>query len=62
MAEKYEPRVYKELEGKYLLLIKVLLENKEKYMRAAPLQDRTKNACDKNVVIRLEGMEEVRES
>lgn len=62
VAEKYEPRVYKELEEKYLLLIKVLLENKEKYMRAAPLQDRPKVACEKSVGIRLEGMEEVRES
>ena len=50
------------MEGKYLLLIKVLLENKEKYMRAAPLQDRNKGAGDKSAVIRVEEMEEVKES
>ena len=33
VAEKYEPRVYKELEEKYLVFIKILLENRYKYTR-----------------------------
>lgn len=33
VAEKYEPRVYKEMEEKYLVFVKVLLENLEKYTR-----------------------------
>ena len=33
VAEKYEPRVYKEMEEKYLVFVKVLLENREKYTR-----------------------------
>lgn len=44
------------------MLIKVLLENREKYMRAAPLQERNKGGNDRSLVIRMEEMEEVRES
>ncbi len=39
MAEKYEPRVFKEIEEKYMVLIKTLLENQQKYIRTpAPPQ------------------------
>jgi hypothetical protein len=39
VAEKYEPRVFKEMEERYMVLIKGLLENQQKYIRTpAPPQ------------------------
>lgn len=36
VAEKYEPSVYQELSIRYRALIKILLENSEKYIRSNP--------------------------
>ena len=33
VADRYQPSVYDEIKQKYLVLIKVLLENKDKYVR-----------------------------
>jgi len=33
ISEKYEPTVLKEIQARYLILLKVLLENKEKYIK-----------------------------
>jgi hypothetical protein len=44
VAEKYEPRVYRELEDKYLVLVKNILENKEKYTRPSAMQERPRNS------------------
>jgi hypothetical protein len=42
IAEKYEPRVYREQELKYLILIKNLLENQQKYVRTPPSTEEVK--------------------
>lgn len=39
VAEKYDPRVFEQLEKQYLVLIKGLLENQDRYIRkSAPIE------------------------
>lgn len=33
VAEKYEPSIYQELSNRYLVLVKMLLDNMDKYKR-----------------------------
>ncbi len=40
VAGKYEPGVYREMEQKYLVFIKVLLENSQKYTRNAFIEEK----------------------
>lgn len=42
VAEKYEPRVYREQEEKYMLLVKNILENQRKYIRTSSVNEEVK--------------------
>jgi hypothetical protein len=50
VAEKYEPTLYKEQTQKYMVLIKILLENVQKYRRGGDRLYPERNHLKENLV------------
>lgn len=62
VAERYEPRVYEEQSMKYLVNIKNILENQQKYIRTSSTQEEVKYFYTTFVSKREGGMRERKEA